>query len=322
MAARSNEVGEQPFARTLLDTPVVLFRQPSGAVVAMLDRCPHRFAPLSAGKVSEGRIKCGYHGLEFDALGQCVHNPFSRAIPGKARVPTFATFEQDKAIWIWLGTAGPDSTDSIARLPHHMDPQLRCLFGYTLTKADYRLVGDNLMDLSHTMMLHPAFGGMDYVPKFSYSEEPDGTMICDYRIAEMPHPSAPAGTVISHWDRMRWNAPGTFRLESRSTLTGSSEPDFVLISAHILTPETSSTSHYFWSSAVHKDDSLSDGDHMAMLVQAFDHEDKPMLEAVHRRMGANLDLLALDPILLPMDAGSIRLRRKLQALIARESNTN
>ena len=69
MAAWDDEgVPGKPLARTLLDQPVAIFRTDDGAPAAVLDRCPHRFAPLSAGKVEAGRLVCGYHGLAFDAL--------------------------------------------------------------------------------------------------------------------------------------------------------------------------------------------------------------------------------------------------------------
>ena len=62
--------------RTILNEPVVLFRQGNGEVAALDDRCPHRFAPLSLGHVLDGnRIQCPYHGLEFNGAGACVLNP-------------------------------------------------------------------------------------------------------------------------------------------------------------------------------------------------------------------------------------------------------
>lgn len=68
LAAWSHEAAPgQVLARTLLDIPVTLFRDASGRPAAILDRCPHRFAPLSAGHLDEGVLVCGYHGLGFSA---------------------------------------------------------------------------------------------------------------------------------------------------------------------------------------------------------------------------------------------------------------
>ena len=88
-------------------------------------------------------------------------------------------------------------------------------------------------------------------------------------------------------------------------------------SAHILTPQDETSTHYFWSSGCDKDLPVPDEALMEVLKQAFDGEDKPMLEAVQRRM-AGRDLWDMDPVLLPTDAGAVRVRRKMAAMIAAE----
>lgn len=76
VAAWDHEVPvDQTFARTLLGEAVVLFRNEHGDVQALQDRCPHRFAPLSMGKVVNGVVQCAYHGLEFNGAGACHKNP-------------------------------------------------------------------------------------------------------------------------------------------------------------------------------------------------------------------------------------------------------
>src|SRR3546814_16896615 len=66
-AAWSEEIGGTPLGRTFLEQPVVLFRETDGTTVALADRCPHRFAPLSKGKLVGNAIECPYHGLRFGA---------------------------------------------------------------------------------------------------------------------------------------------------------------------------------------------------------------------------------------------------------------
>jgi phenylpropionate dioxygenase-like ring-hydroxylating dioxygenase large terminal subunit len=73
--ARSVEVATAPVSVTLLGRRVVLWRTPSDAVVAAPDRCPHREAPLSAGTVDDGCLKCAYHGWTFGDEGKCVVVP-------------------------------------------------------------------------------------------------------------------------------------------------------------------------------------------------------------------------------------------------------
>jgi phenylpropionate dioxygenase-like ring-hydroxylating dioxygenase large terminal subunit len=72
-----------PLARTIHDQPIVIYRGEAGAPIALADKCPHRFAPLSRGKIKGDRIACGYHGLEFDSSGQCVRNPHGRLAPAR-----------------------------------------------------------------------------------------------------------------------------------------------------------------------------------------------------------------------------------------------
>jgi phenylpropionate dioxygenase-like ring-hydroxylating dioxygenase large terminal subunit len=70
--AFAREIGSTPLARTVCGEAIVLFRTQSGKAAALADCCPHRFAPLSLGRVNGEQIQCGYHGMCFDAEGQCV----------------------------------------------------------------------------------------------------------------------------------------------------------------------------------------------------------------------------------------------------------
>jgi len=108
-------------------------------------------------------------------------------------------------------------------------------------------------------------------------------------------------------------------LKASGGLRDSTEDLIDVPSAHILTPESETTTHYFWSSACAKDFPMPDEALIEVLIQAFDHEDKPMVEAVQHRMGTR-DLWDLDPVLLPTDAGTVRMRRKLAALIAQDGD--
>ncbi len=72
IAALSRELKSRPLARTIADTPLVLFRGADGGAAALIDRCPHRNYPLSKGRVIESAIQCPYHGWRFAADGACV----------------------------------------------------------------------------------------------------------------------------------------------------------------------------------------------------------------------------------------------------------
>ena len=154
VAAWSDDlVDGQLLARTIMKEPVVLYRKADGNVAAILDRCSHRFAPLHMGKIVHGdRIQCPYHGLEFDASGACVLNPHgAKNIPSRAGVRGFPVLEKHKAIWIWMGEKPPD----VSKVPDFgvLDnvPELYTTKRDKMTiRANYELIIDNLLDLSHT----------------------------------------------------------------------------------------------------------------------------------------------------------------------------
>lgn len=315
VAAWSHELGDQPLTRTLLDIPVAMFRDDNGAPFALHDRCPHRFAPLSMGVRDHDTVRCGYHGLSFDKGGTCVHNIFSSAIPKAAKVRAFPMVEKEKAIWIWMGDLEKANPALIPDLGHQDCPDWDCLFGVTLAKADYRLLCDNLMDLTHTAMVHPAFGGLDYIPKVKTWEEGDD-VIASFTIEHMPNFTGGEG-FVHHVDEIRWISPSIHHLKSCITFDDGNGESMLIPSSHILTPETRSSTHYFWSSATPIEAQIPPDSMMATLLEAFDDQDKPMVEAVQRAMGG-ADLFDLNPILLSADAGAIRVRRKLEAFILDE----
>ena len=317
MIAWSADVADGLLARTALDVPLVLFRRPGdGGLVALHDRCPHRFAPLSRGHLAGDHIRCGYHGLEFDSAGQCRASYFSNAVPAAARVRSFPIAERDNAIWVWMGDPERADPALVPHLPFQADPGMRVVFGHTVARANYQLYNDNLLDLTHATFLHTTIGGPEWRPRFRSWEE-DGGVCCDYVVEDMAGLHGAEARVKAR-DIIKWKAPGTHVLTIDHTPLDDASLPFFLISAHVLTPETEGSTHYFWSGAIDSAMPIEEPQMRAILTTAFDLEDKPMIEAIQQRMGG-AEFWSLDPILLGADAGSVRARRILQRLINEEA---
>lgn len=92
---------------TLMNHAIVLYRKVDGAPVALEDRCPHRWAPLSDGRVDGDNIVCPYHGFKFCPRGQLVETPGKPSTPGISRAKVYPVIEREKQIWIWMGDGDP-----------------------------------------------------------------------------------------------------------------------------------------------------------------------------------------------------------------------
>lgn len=75
-------------------------RKEDGTLIDMTDRCPHRWAPLSMGRIESGTLRCMYLGVRFGADGRCVEVPGQEKIPSALKVRTFAVIERHK--WAWI----------------------------------------------------------------------------------------------------------------------------------------------------------------------------------------------------------------------------
>ena len=165
MAAWLDELpAEGGLARTFLDEPVFLFRDDAGAAHALLDRCPHRFAPLSRGKIEGDAVVCAYHGLAFDGSGACLRNPHGPVLRSLA-VRSYPVAEAHRALWIWMGDKVRADLPAIPELSFlSAAPETAFNRGYVHGAGNYQLYVDNILDLSHTDYLHPTTlgGGVDY----------------------------------------------------------------------------------------------------------------------------------------------------------------
>jgi len=271
---------------------------------------------------------CGYHGLTFSPAGKCIRNPFAERIPAGTDVPVFATRERDGIVWLWGGTA--DQVDE-AKIPDFSfvpdTPHSRTIHGYTLMQANYEYGTDNLLDLSHIEFVHRGtFAGQGVIFAGQHSVRQDGeTLHSNWFVPGIKPPSVaygryPPDAVVDHWLDMRWNAPASMRLLIGACPHGQArDTGFELPQAHILTPASEHETHYFWSSTRYHDLASAETDAMLakMFGEAFDLEDKPMIEAAYSNVRGQ-GFWAQKPVSLGIDQGGTRARRQLEKMIARE----
>jgi phenylpropionate dioxygenase-like ring-hydroxylating dioxygenase large terminal subunit len=137
------------FKRTVIGEPLLLFRTQDGAITALEDRCCHRHAPLSKGRKEGDCVRCGYHGMVFNAQGVCVEVPGLDTVPPKARVRHYPVVLKSRWVFVWMGDAAlADET----QLPDNFScdhPDWRNIPGYMHYDTPYLLICDNLLDFSH-----------------------------------------------------------------------------------------------------------------------------------------------------------------------------
>ncbi len=328
MAAWSHEVGEASLRRRLLGDPIALYRRSDGTVAALVDRCPHRFAPLSMGTRDGDNLVCPYHGLTFDPQGACVHNPYSDQLPKGASIRSFPTVERDSIVWFWAGDEAKADTAlipdfSMLMISGHGAP----LSGYMAMAAPYEMGIDNLLDLSHIEFVHKgSFAGMGVIFAGEHSLRQEGNRLhSNWWMTDVAAPPHTFGIYnpqmrCDHWLDMRWDAPAAMYLQVGACPHGESRDGGPLAhQAHILTPESENSTHYFWATTrgfppTEESDAMLNG----LFSQAFDDEDKPIIEATFRNMDGQ-DFWDLKPAYLGIDAGGTTARRILEKLIASET---
>jgi phenylpropionate dioxygenase-like ring-hydroxylating dioxygenase large terminal subunit len=155
IAGFADEATQQPFARTFLETSVVIYRGESGEPVALDNNCPHRFAPMDQGKVFGNLIQCPYHGLRFNGQGNCVSMPIGGEPPPRARLRAYPIAERHQLLWIWMGAAQAADPALIPDYAYLEDPGFGWFNGYLHVKGNYQLLVDNLLDLTHAEFMHP-----------------------------------------------------------------------------------------------------------------------------------------------------------------------
>lgn len=325
--------------RRLLGEFYVLFRDADGTARALVDRCPHRFAPLSMGRlVGDGSvIQCPYHGLCFDSRGQCVTNPHGdNRIPRRAVVATLPLVEKFSAIWAWMGD--PDQADA-ALIPElsFMDPETHAVACDMINiDAHYELCTDNILDLSHIEYVHPLFSSPAVSQgKYECVLEDDAVWSKRYIASDDLPPflldafGLAEGQKADRWMDARWSAPAVMALWTGAVESGKPPEDGrEVVGAHIFTPESENRTHYFFATSFPRALGPQAEEMARESLSAatgpegvFTSEDKPIIEGQAHNMH-NEEFWSWKPIVLSIDAAAVHARRILAKKIAGEASAS
>jgi phenylpropionate dioxygenase-like ring-hydroxylating dioxygenase large terminal subunit len=242
--------GRRPLARTVLGTPMALFRDGAGRPGAVLDRCPHRNVPLSIGRMAGGLLQCGYHGWRFDSAGACREVPGLCGEPADRRaraVTAFPTVERHGFVWVWPDAGSEPAGDPFA-FPAVDDP------AYATVRRTFTVTGslhaalENTLDVPHTAFLHGGLfrGGREPV-EVEVVVRPGADGVEAEYIGEPRPPGvagrllAPGGGVVTHFDR--FVLPSIAQVEYRLPVPNGPENHLLVTSAFTPVSDTQTRLH-------------------------------------------------------------------------------
>ena len=328
----SADLEHEPIARVFLEEEILLYRRNDGQAVALSNRCPHRFAELHRGVLVEDNIRCPYHGLQFASDGRCVHNPHGGgACLAAATVKVYPVRERNGLVWLWMGEANHADPELVPDFSAILDDTSVSIVRGTIDiAADYRLLTDNLLDLTHVEFLHPQFGAPGTLERGTTTSRVENGVVHQRTVFEN---EPPGGFTALLWQsrggrldevftrdrKLKWSAPANILLTFEFYGAGH---DLFIGTVHLLTPTAAGQSQYLWATTRNGrvDDKELDRLSYENTTKAFVEQDGPMVVSQQKYLG-DRDLPALKPVLLGTDKSAMLARRILQKLISAEVPT-
>ncbi len=276
VVADAGDLAADPLAATVLGRSFVLWRDRDGAPTAATDRCPHREAPLSNGRVDQGCIVCPYHGWTFGADGACELIPSagpSAPIPPAARLDTVAVRQQYGVIWLCPGEPAGEPP----LIVEDADPTYhRWTAGMETWSASSTRMTDNFCDVAHFPYVHAGTIGADTDPvvdTVDIEELGDGFVGYRYSVDVLDEHGERIGQDMS----TAFHLPFTVRSNTRYTSGPRSGQDRVLLLC--TTPVDDNTSLFTFIVWRNHDRDVP-ADEVLAFDRAIGAEDKLMLETI------------------------------------------
>jgi phenylpropionate dioxygenase-like ring-hydroxylating dioxygenase large terminal subunit len=319
------------FARTVLNEPILIFRTQAG-LVALEDRCCHRLAPLSKGRLEGEAVRCGYHGLLFNGQGQCIEIPGQATVPPAAKVRTYPLVVKNKWVFVWMGDPARADETLLPDNYSNYSSDWKNIPGYLHYDTNQLLICDNLLDFAHLSYVHEnTLGGSPLIAQSKAKiERVPGPGPMGIRVTrEVPNvPSPPFykrfknyTTNINRWFVYDYVLPGTLLMQSGGRPVGAAPDDnsdaVILHSCQSVTPETDNSTHYFFqqSHMASMGDDETTQKIYDMLVLAF-NEDRDMITAQAKNIAANPNHKMVP---IHSDAALNQFRQLVQRLVQEEN---
>ena len=330
-----NALGSQPLGRTICNERMVFFKGPDGQVAAVEDFCPHRGAPLSLGKVCEGKLVCGYHGLEMGCDGKTVHMPGQR-VRGFPAIKSFPVVERYGFVWVWPGDAAKADVAQMPSFVFFDNPEWAYGGGLYHVKADYRLMIDNLMDLTHETYVHANSIGQPEIDETPSQTTVEGDQVVLQRHMQgiqappfwqmaMSANGLDPQAKVDRWQICRFSPPSHIMIDVGVALTGKggfdAAPEHKAYSVVVdfITPETETSHWYHWGMARQfKPTDAALTDKIREGQGKIFNEDMEMLQLQQANITQWPDRKLL---MLNIDAGGVQSRRIIDRLLAQENPT-
>ncbi len=295
------EIDRNPLGRTICGEPIVLYRRLDRSIVALHDACPHRLLPLSMGIKEGDNLRCRYHGLMVDGAGRCLEMPIKSDAPNpNVSVRAYPTLERYRFVWVWIGEADKADPTLVPDLwPCERDGWTSD-GGYYRIACDYRLLIDNLMDLTHETYVHQGSIGQPELMETPIETHKDGDRVVVTRwIPDIDAPPFWRDALkqpgpVDRWQICHFLEPSNVIIDVgvAPVAAGATIEDhdqgvrgFVI---DCMTPESETTTHYFWGMARNFDieDLGFTARFKAQQARVF-AEDVVILEAQQRSIAAN-----------------------------------
>lgn len=332
VAAESEEVAPgRTFARTICGEPIVFYRDRQGHPVALENRCRHKSYPLDRSRLEGDDIRCGYHGFLWGADGKCKHIPGQDLIPPTAKIRSYKTIEKFGWIWIWMGD--PTLGDPVDIVDYHWleDENWGSRKMRLHVKANYRLIVANLLDLTHLTFVHGSTIGNAAVVDHANVTFDRNDLEVKVKRWMMDVPPPPSYTKaygfqgnIDRWMIVHFAPPSFCRLYTGGADAGTGvregkAPNFMgWRNLNTMTPETTTTSHYFWGQAHnHEPENAEMSDLIFGQVQTAFEEDLAVFEAQQETLDRFAGLPGRE-IATAADAGAVHAGRVIDRLLARQ----